>query len=141
MNGASVALRSTNAMNKLLLLALVLTVPAWSPAQELTLAARGQPAACSIVRSAAASPSQVYAAEELQRFTEEMTGIKLPIVTDERPLPDCAVLLGDSPAETSALGEDGFRLVRRGARLLVLGGPVRGTLYGVYELLERCGGC
>lgn len=137
-------------MNRLLLVALVLTAAAWAPAQELTLAARGQPAACTIVRPAAASPSQVYAAEELQRFTEQMTGVKLPIATDEAPLPACTVLLGDTrftsellggPADVKALGEDGFRLVRHGDRLLVLGGPVRGTLYGVYELLERFGGC
>lgn len=137
-------------MNRLLFAALVLSTAAQAPAQELTLATRGQPRGCTIVRPASASPSQVYAAEELQRFTEEMTGVKLPITTDEPPLPACSVLLGDTrftaellgaPADVKTLGEDGFRLVRRGDRLLVLGGPVRGTLYGVYELLERFGGC
>ena len=138
-------------MNRLLFLAHVLAAAACAPAQELTLASRGQPAACTIVRPASASPSQIYAAEELQRFTEQMTGVKLPITTDEAPLPPRAVLLGDTrftsevlgkPADLKALGEDGFRLWRwRGDRLLVLGGPVRGTLYGVYELLEHYGGC
>ena len=137
-------------MKRLLFIALVVTAAAWAPAQELALAARGQPAACTIVRPAVASPSQVYAAEELQRFTEQMTGVKLPIATDEAPLPARAVVLGDTrftsevlggPGEVKGLGEDGFRLVRRGDRVLVLGGPVRGTLYGVYELLERFGGC
>ena len=137
-------------MKRLFFVALVLTAAAAAPAQELTLATRGQPAACTIVRPAAASPSQVYAAEELQRFTEQITGVKLPITTDEAPLPACAVLLGDTrftaellggPADLKALGEDGFRLVRRGDRLLVLGGPVRGALYGVSELLEHFGGC
>src|SRR5512145_968180 len=133
------------AMNRFLSFVLVLMAAACAPAQELTLAVRGQPAACTIVRPASASPSQVYAAEELQRFTEQMTGVKLPISTDEAPLPPRAVLLGDTrfttellggPVDIKALGEDGFRLVRRGDRLLVLGGPLRGTLYGVYELLE-----
>lgn len=137
-------------MKQYLFVAFVLTAAAWAPAQELTLATRGQPAACTIVRPAAASPSQVHAAEELQRFTEQMTGVKLPIATDEAPLPTRAVLLGDTrftsellggPADLKSLGEDGFRLVRRGDHVLVLGGPVRGTLYGVYELLERFGGC
>src|SRR5512135_3249106 len=91
-------------MNRLLTIALVLTAPAWAPAQELTLAARGQPAACTIVRPAAASPSQVYAAEELQRFTEQMTGVKLPIATDEGPLPARAVLLGDTRHTAEVLG-------------------------------------
>ena len=137
-------------MNRILLIAIALSAAVSASAQELELAARARPAACTIVRPAAASPSQVYAAEELQRFTEQMTGVKLPIATDEAPLPTRAVLLGDTrftseilgaPADVKSLGEDGFRLVRRGERLLVLGGPVRGTLYGVYELLERFGGC
>lgn len=137
-------------MNRLLFVSLVLTAAASALAQELTLATRGQPAACTIVRPASASPSQVYAAEELQRFIEQMTGVKLPIATDEAALPPRAVLLGETrftaqllggPGDVKTLGEDGFRLVRRGERLLVLGGPVRGTLYGVYELLERFGGC
>ncbi|HYG35947.1 MAG TPA: hypothetical protein VEC99_14245, partial [Clostridia bacterium] len=80
-------------MNRLLLVTLVLTAAAWVSAQELTLATRGQPATCTIVRPATASPSQVYAAEELQRFTEQMTGVKLPITTDEAPLPARAVLV------------------------------------------------
>lgn len=137
-------------MNRFLITVLLVTAPAWAPARELILATRGQPVTCTIVRPASASPSQAYAAEELQRFTEQMTGVKLPILTDAEPLPDRAVLLGETrftadllggSANVQALGEDGFRLVRRGERLLVLGGPVRGTLYGVYELLERFGSC
>ena len=47
-----------------------------------------------IVRPADASPSQVYAAEEMQRFTKEMTGAQLPIIADDQPLPAKAILLG-----------------------------------------------
>jgi hypothetical protein len=79
-----------------------------------------------------------------------MTGVKLPIITDEAPLPESAILIGDtrhtarilgSPVDLEALGEDGFRLVCRPPYLLMIGGPVRGTLYGVYETLEQFGGC
>ena len=120
--------------------------PALSP--ELVLATRGQPALYSIVRPAAASPSQVYAAEELQSFTRQMTGVTLPIVTDDQPLPAKAILLGDTrhtakilgrPANVKELGDDGFRLKTCAPHLLAIGGPVRGTLYGVYELLESAG--
>lgn len=118
--------------------------------ETLTLATRGQPAGCTIVVSAAASPSQRHAADELQRFTRGMTGVTLPIATDEGPLPERAVLLGNTrhtaavlgaPPDLAPLGDDGFRLVTRPPHLLVLGGPLRGTLYGVYELLESHGGC
>jgi len=103
-----------------------------------------------IVLPAGASPSQVYAAEELQRFARQMTGAELPIATDEQPLPAKAILLGvtrhtanvlgEAP-DLSQLGDDGFRMVTRPPHLLIIGSPTRGTLYGVYELLEKYGGC
>ena len=119
-------------------------------AGEITLAERGKPAARSIVTPADASPSLRYAAEELQRFGEKLTGVKWPIVGDEGNLPPRTILIGDTrhtekilggPAGIDGLGEEGFRLVTRPPHLLVLGGPVRGALYGVYELLEKYGGC
>jgi len=119
-------------------------------AQDLTVATRGQPAACSIVRPANASPSQLHAAGELQKYIEEMTGVKLPIIADDAPLPASAILLGNTrhtaqvlgaPVDLKDLGDDGFRLRCRPPHLLILGSPVRGTLYGVYETLERHGGC
>jgi hypothetical protein len=119
-------------------------------AGPLTLATRGQAAGYTIVRPANASPAQVYAAEELQKFAAQMTGVSLPSVTDDGPLPERAILLGDTrhsaallggPADLKALGDDGFRLKTCPPHLLILGGPVRGTLYGVYETLERFGGC
>ena len=125
-------------------------IPFVLSAQHLTLATRGQPALFTIVKPAPASASQQYAAEELQKFTEQMIGVKLPIVTDEAPLPAQAILLGNTrytaqllgaPVDMAALGEDGFRLKTCASHLLVIGGPTRGTLYGVYELLERFGGC
>ena len=125
-------------------------VPVTLTAQNLTLASRGQPAAFSIVRSVSASPSQIYAAEELQKFTAQMTGVQLPILTDDAPLPPNAIILGDTrhstqllggPPDLKALGDDGFRLKSTAAHLFIIGGPLRGTLYGVYELLERFGGC
>jgi len=83
-------------MSRLLGVACVLFIAAWASAQDLVLAARGQPPACTLVRPAASSSSQVYATEELQRFAEQMTGVRLPITTDDQPLPARAVLLGDT---------------------------------------------
>lgn len=103
-----------------------------------------------IVRPAAASGCQVHAAEELRDFLRAMTGAELAIVTDEGPLPARAILLGvtrhtqavlGAAPDLAKLGDDGFRIVTRAPHLLLLGSPVRGTLYAVYELLERYGGC
>ncbi len=79
-----------------------------------------------------------------------MTGAQLPIATDDQPLPAQAILLGvtrhtasvlGAAPDLDKLGDDGFRLVSRPPHLLVVGSGVRGTLYGVYELLEKQGGC
>ena len=97
----------------------------------LTLAANGA-SQFTIVRPADASPSQVYAAEELQRLTKEMTGAQLPITTDDQPLPAKAILLGvtrhteavlgEAP-QLGKLGDDGFRIVVHTPHLLIIGGP------------------
>jgi len=118
---------------------------------DLPLAVRGQPAAYMIVVPKEASPSQLYAAEELRDYAEKATGVRLPIMTDAEPLPPKAILIGEtkysrslvSDADESVLsvGTDGFRLVARPPHLLVIGAPDRGALYGVYEVLERFAGC
>lgn len=118
--------------------------------REIIVAERGRAPEATIVIRAAASESERSAAEELRDYTEKVTGVRLPIVTDEGPLPAKAILLGATchtetalgfRPDLSGLGEDGFRLKCAAPHLLVLGSPVRGTLYGVYELLERYAGC
>ena len=141
----------TNAMEKNAFLILACGVLLTAGAGELPLAVRGAPAAYTIVVPAAASPSQKYAAEELRDYTEKMTDVKLPIATDAAPLPPKAVLIGetkysrgliaDAQERVPPVGTDGFRLAVRPPHLLVIGSPDRGALYGVYELLERFGGC
>ena len=145
-------------------------------AGKLDLAVRGRAPEYAIVRAADASPSVKYAAEELRDFTERLTGVRLPIVTDDGPLPPKAIVLGhaargapqtfppaaarDAPqtfppaavrgapqtfpprlAAGNWVAADAFRLVARPPHLYVEGSDVRGVLYGVYELLERFGGC
>ena len=61
---------------------------------EMIVAHRGQPAACSIVHAAEAPPPIVLAAKELQDFARQMTGVELPIVSDEGELPAAAILVG-----------------------------------------------
>ncbi len=118
-------------------------------AEPMTIARQGK-SEFAIVRPSASSPSQLYAVTELQAFVRQMTGAELAIRTDDQPLPEKAILLGEtaytervlgSKPGMASLGEDGFRLVAAGNRLCIIGGRSRGTLYGVYELLERHWGC
>ena len=130
--------------------ALVFSLAGAAAGQDgLTLVADGR-SDYVIVCPAKSSPPQVYAAEELRSFMKQMTGAELPITTDAEPLPAKAILLGHTQhtddalgrkMEMSDLGDDGFMLVTTPKHLLILAGPVRGTLYGVYELLEKYGGC
>ena len=93
-----------------------------------------------VVMPAKASPSVEYAAEELVSHVRKMTGVTMPIVRGTEEATGRMVLLGlEEPS--AAQGEDGWRLVVRGDRLSVIGSAERGVLYGVYELLERFGGC
>lgn len=97
-----------------------------------------------IVLAAKSSAAERYAAEELQRYFERITGAKLPIVTDDQPRKDEEIVLGAAklpegaakPSESAQPGLDGFTLRTAGKRLLISGIGPRGTLYGVYALLE-----
>ena len=120
------------------------------PAKEIVLAERGRVPTCAIVIREGASKSELYAAEELRDFTVKMTGVRLAIVSDRAELPAKAILVGETrhtakvlgaAPDLAKLGEDGFRLKAVPPHVLVIGSSVRGALYGVYELLERFGGC
>jgi len=98
-----------------------------------------------IVVSRNAIPSERYAAEELQRYLMQICGANLPIVTDEEPMSSHEILLGDNShlrelgvqIDFAKLGTDGFVLKTHGNHLIIAGGKPRGTLYGVYALLEE----
>ena len=107
-------------------------------AEPLVVAERGKVAAYSIVIPAKVSPAHQYAAEELRDFTEKVTGVRLPIVLGAEPLPAKAIVL---KVGAGTGGTDGFRLKVDGNRLYIIGENERGTLYGVYEFLERFAGC
>jgi hypothetical protein len=118
--------------------------PAWLTGQSLELVREGK-SSYSICMSPQSSPSEKYAAGELQRFLEQISGARLPIQTE------CAagklILVGQSAHVESlrpailftSLGEEGFVLRTAGDDLVIAGGSRRGTLYGVYTLLEKLG--
>ncbi len=121
-----------------------------SPARgdELVLADRGQ-SAYRIVVSDDASVSTRHGAEELRTFLQQMTGVELPIVSDREVASAHEIILGDNArlrslgveVDFSALGREGYVLRTVGQHLVIAGGEPRGTLYGVYGLLEDHLGC
>ena len=97
-------------------------------AGDFVLSRRGDtPLANAITLPERPTESQRFAAEELEKYVRQITGAGLSTkIVIEQPGPD--------------LGEEGFRLYVAGDVLHIVGGR-RGALYGVYELLERYGGC
>ncbi|SPE37858.1 Glycosyl hydrolase family 67 (modular protein) [Candidatus Sulfopaludibacter sp. SbA6] len=97
-----------------------------------------------IVIAPDASPSERHGAEELQKFLEEMSGARLPITAERQPR---MVLVGDSPAlkelrlkiPYTDLGPEGFVLKTAGQHVVIAGGRLRGSMYGVYTFLEKLG--
>lgn len=88
------------------------------------------------------------AADELQKYLRQITGVTLPI-QEAGPLPANAILVGrdavcdslvlDTPWTT--LGEEGFGVTTAGSHLVLAGGRPRGTLYAVYSFLDQELGC
>ena len=124
----------------------LLAVASVHGASGLTLIENGR-SRYTIVISAQASPSERRGAEELQRFLEQMSGARLPIATDQDRLHGPLVLVGNSRAlerlgvrlPLEKLGPEGFLLKTVGRHLVIAGGRQRGTMYGVYVLLEMLG--
>jgi hypothetical protein len=102
-----------------------------------------------IVIAKSASPSEKHAAAELQMFLEQICGARLPVVTDDEPLGEREIILGDNahlrPAgvdvDLAQLGDEGFVIRTAPPHLIIAGGRQRGTMYGVYTLLEDHLGC
>ncbi len=102
-----------------------------------------------IVIPADAIPAEQFAAEELALHLEQISGVRMPTISDTDALPARAILLGKTRFLTNlgvdvdweSFGKEGHLLRVAGDHLIIAGGRPRGTLYGVYALLEDHLGC
>ena len=102
-----------------------------------------------IIISKEASESETYAAEELQRFIKKISGAVLPIDDEESRETKWEIVVGNSNRleklnlniDWQDLGPEGFIIRTVGDKLIIVGGKLRGTLYGVYSFLEEYLGC
>lgn len=109
--------------------------------EDLVLARRNESAGMIIVVAPGADEAVGYASCELQTFIRRMTGVELPVTTNAT-VESRVIRLVNCPEGDGRLDcEDAFRLQVKDGGLTVRGGGSRGVLYGVYELLERFGGC
>lgn len=115
---------------------------------SLTLAREGK-SDYVIVTAQSPSPGDKRAAAELQKYLKEMTGATLPIVPDSTAPAAHEIVLGDNARlkslqakiDPAKLGKEGYTIATLGERLIIAGGEPRGTMYGVYGLLEDHLGC
>ncbi len=130
-------------------LSLALAVAAVAECAALDIAVKGKAPEYTIVIAKDGHPAFKSAAKEFADFVEQITGVRLPLADDSVPLPAKAVLIGPTKYSKQVLGDkyildsmddDSFLLKAVGNHLVVLG-KKRGGQYGVYELLERFGGC
>jgi hypothetical protein len=96
-----------------------------------------------IIVDSEATPSEKYAARELQRFFEQSTGILLPVRNAAEEASNhvyigegAALAKGNIAVDASELGEEDFHVIIRNDLIAIVGGRPRGTLYGVYQFLE-----
>ena len=118
------------------------------PSQESLvpqLVINGKPNA-RIVIPATPEPVECFAAEELQKYLQQMSGAELPIV-DRAPADRPAIFIGaaaptrDLDLSEAALGEDGYVIRTTEAGLVLAGAKPYSALYAVYRVLEDHLGC
>ena len=109
-----------------------------------TLVAGGQ-AAATIVLPEKPDPLETYAAAELQKYAKAITGVSIPIADEPAKPQGFGLWLGRTAVARSAglaiseekLGRDGYAAKADEKGLVVVGQCPLGTLFGVYDLVER----
>lgn len=125
----------------------VVNAALYDPAEKpfVEIAANGRPRA-QIVVPAEATYLERFAASELQTYLERMSGARLPVGAENEKAPAGyrffigatrkALQAGVKP-DAQTMGRDGFALRSVPGGLVIVGRSDLGTLFGVYELLER----
>lgn len=112
---------------------------------DVALVAAGQ-SKHQIVVNADASPSEQFAAQELQQHIQACTGAELPIVKQAPAQGTPMIVLGCGPLAAKLgvkpsrdqLGPQGYAIRTVDPHIVIAGTPEVGTLYGVYQFLENC---
>ena len=101
-----------------------------------------------ITLDAGASESERWAAGELQHWIKEISGVEMPILALDQQYDGHQIIVGYNQQVKQRTGDDApadpdesFRYCNSGADILIYGGKLRGTMYGVMSFLENEFGC
>ncbi len=147
-------LRELAAVDLFLSLAFVcfLCVASVARGAEITLASQGA-SDYAIVLPSEPSATQRSAASELQTYFKQVTDIELPIISETDATVDLEdaqyFVVGPSALSKKFLGSnaeeeigyDGIIVKSVGKSIVLSGAPLRGSIYSVYEFLEKKLGC
>lgn len=136
------------------LLCLIFANPLTPVGAQTLLVDSGQPRA-TIVIGADASAQAVEAASLFQEYVEKMSGAKLPIQPEDKPVRGARILIGRSNAvkavisdlpsgHTHEMKEEAFIVRTTGQDLILVGNEdwnYRGTIFAVADFLEKDLGC
>lgn len=94
-------------------------------------------------------PDEVKAAGELQKYFEKISGVAIPVISDDREPAAHEIIIGKSrrleqykvKAVFKEFENDGFLILTKKGQLFITGGSPKGTLNGVYTFLEEYLGC
>ncbi|HID08500.1 MAG TPA: DUF4838 domain-containing protein, partial [Armatimonadetes bacterium] len=122
---------------RILMLTTVLILGGINMAADVQLVLNGVPKA-TIVAPRNGPPA--YAASEIQRYVQEMSGAKLPIVTSGEsastaPNPP-RIIIRIAPG---VVKHDGYRIYVQDGDVIIEASEPRGCIYGAYGLLEHLG--
>ncbi len=122
-------------------------LPAWLTGRRLELASNGKTDFV-ILLAEQAIPAEEFAAEELSNHLEQICGVTFAIRKEnEKPLDGKAIYVGQTEfarsqgIDFSRMGVEEWVLKSGTEHLILSGGRPRGTLYAVYEFLEKELGC
>ncbi len=107
------------------------------------LTADGKPLATIVVNSGGAIPAEKTAAKELADYLKKITGAEFATVEEKDFQGGPAIYVGwtefakKNGADFSTFGDEESLVKTHEDSLIVGGGRQRGTLYGVYDLLEK----
>src|SRR5690349_1466772 len=116
--------------------------------EQIVLAENGL-SAYRILLPVSPTENEEKAARVLQDYLLQISGAALPILHADQHRSRYEIVLGQNDRlddlstkiDFNKLGEDGFALKTDSLRLIIAGGPDKGTLYGVYSFLEKYLGC
>jgi hypothetical protein len=115
-------------------------------AQELMLVENGH-SSYQIIIPEKAVVQEIQAAKVLQDYLQRISGASIPLIHDDGRPKVKEILVGSVNRKEvkeviqEELGQDGHYIGTKGDKLLILGGPGKGVVYGVYAFLENHLGC